>query len=70
MLSHLQQAANSDRLGVAIRLEGAMYHECWRQVKGGLANSADVDTVIREGLGLRWSFTGLFETTDLNTEWY
>ncbi len=51
---------------VTIRLQGMMYHECWRMVKSGLASAEDVDTAIREGLGLRWSFIGPFETADLN----
>lgn len=51
---------------VTIRLQGMMYHECWRMVKSGLASPEDVDTAIREGLGLRWSFIGPFETADLN----
>ena len=51
---------------VTIRLQTMMYHECWRLVKSGLASPEDVDTAIREGLGLRWSFIGPFETADLN----
>ena len=51
---------------VTIRLQGMMYHECWRMVNSGLASPEDVDTAIREGLGLRWSFMGPFETADLN----
>lgn len=51
---------------VTIRLQGMMYHECWRMVKSGLASAEDIDTAIREGLGLRWSFIGPFETADLN----
>lgn len=51
---------------VTIRLQGMMYHECWRMVKSGLASPEAVDIAIREGLGLRWSFIGPFETADLN----
>lgn len=51
---------------VTIRLQGMMYHECWRMVKSGLASPEAVDIAIREGLGLRWSFMGPFETADLN----
>jgi len=51
---------------VTIRLQGMMYHECWRMVKSGLASPEDIDTAIRDGLGLRWSFIGPFETADLN----
>jgi 3-hydroxyacyl-CoA dehydrogenase len=51
---------------ITIRLQAMMYHECWRLVKSGLASPEDIDTAIREGLGLRWSFIGPFETADLN----
>ncbi len=40
--------------------------EAWRLVEEGLASAADVDRTISEGLGLRWSFMGPFETIDLN----
>ena len=32
-----------------------------------MATVADIDTVMREGLGPRWSILGPFETVDLNT---
>ena len=32
----------------------------------GYASSADLDKVMKYGLGLRWSFMGPFETIDLN----
>lgn len=51
---------------LTIRLQGAMYHEAWRLVSSGLAEPEDVDIAIREGLALRWSFIGPFETADLN----
>jgi L-gulonate 3-dehydrogenase len=51
---------------LTIRLQGAMYHEAWRLVSIGLAAPEDVDIAIREGLALRWSFIGPFETADLN----
>lgn len=51
---------------ITIRLQGMMYHECWRLVAEGLADPESVDIAVREGLGLRWSFIGPFETADLN----
>ncbi|MEO7221298.1 MAG: 3-hydroxyacyl-CoA dehydrogenase [Devosia sp.] len=51
---------------LTIRLQGAIYHEAWRLVSSGLAAPEDVDIAIREGLALRWSFIGPFETADLN----
>ena len=51
---------------LTIRIQGAMYHEAWRLVAAGLASPEDVDIAVREGLALRWSFIGPFETADLN----
>ena len=51
---------------VTIRLQGMMYHACWQLVASGLADPGSVDVAVREGLGLRWSFIGPFETADLN----
>ena len=51
---------------LTIRLQGAIYHEAFRLVSEGLAAPEDVDICIRDGLALRWSFIGPFETADLN----
>jgi L-gulonate 3-dehydrogenase len=48
------------------RLQGAVLHEAWRLVKEDYASVEDIDKCIRDGLGLRWSFMGPFETIDLN----
>jgi 3-hydroxyacyl-CoA dehydrogenase len=48
------------------RLQGALLEEAFRLVADGHASIEDVDTGIREGLALRWSFMGPFETIDLN----
>jgi len=48
------------------RLQGALLEEAFRLVANGHASVEDVDTGIREGLALRWSFMGPFETIDLN----
>lgn len=48
------------------RLQGALLNEALRMVQGGYATPDDVDKTIRDGLGLRWSFMGPFETIDLN----
>ena len=48
------------------RLQGALLQEAFRLVAEGYASTADVDIGIRDGLGLRWSFMGPFETIDLN----
>ena len=48
------------------RLQGALLDEAFRLVEGGYASAADVDRGISDGLALRWSFIGPFETIDLN----
>ncbi|MEM5436503.1 3-hydroxyacyl-CoA dehydrogenase [Paraburkholderia diazotrophica] len=48
------------------RLQGALLDEALSLFEQGYADAADLDTVMRDGLGLRWSFMGPFETIDLN----
>lgn len=49
------------------RLQGALLREAYCLVRDGVASVEDIDTVVRDGLGLRWSLIGPFETVDLNT---
>lgn len=49
------------------RLQGAVLREAYCLVRDGIASVEDIDTVMRDGPGLRWSFMGPFETVDLNT---
>lgn len=48
------------------RLQGALLEEAFRLVAEGYASIEDVDIGLRDGLALRWSFMGPFETIDLN----
>jgi 3-hydroxyacyl-CoA dehydrogenase len=48
------------------RMQGALLQEAFRLIAEGYASCEDVDIGIRDGLGLRWSFMGPFETIDLN----
>jgi len=48
------------------RLQGALLHEAFRLASAGIASAEDIDTTVKDGLGLRWSFMGPFETIDLN----
>ncbi|HEY4029356.1 MAG TPA: 3-hydroxyacyl-CoA dehydrogenase [Caulobacteraceae bacterium] len=48
------------------RLQGALLHEAFRLVAEGYAGVEDIDACLRDGLALRWSFMGPFETIDLN----
>ena len=51
---------------VVNRLQGALLEEAFRLVERGFATIEDVDVALRDGLALRWSFMGPFETIDLN----
>jgi 3-hydroxyacyl-CoA dehydrogenase len=48
------------------RMQGALLEEAFRLVADGVCTVEDVDIGIRDGLALRWSFMGPFETIDLN----
>jgi L-gulonate 3-dehydrogenase len=48
------------------RLQGALLAEAFRLVGEGFVSPQDLDKTVRDGLGLRWSFMGPFETIDLN----
>ena len=48
------------------RLQGALLREAFKLVEQGYVDPDGLDVTIRDGLGLRWSFMGPFETIDLN----
>ncbi|MBV6306613.1 3-hydroxyacyl-CoA dehydrogenase [Candidimonas humi] len=48
------------------RLQGALLREAFRLVQKGYVSAEDLDVTVKDGLGLRWSFMGPFETIDLN----
>jgi L-gulonate 3-dehydrogenase len=48
------------------RMQGALLEEAFRLVADGYASVEDIDIGLRDGLALRWSFMGPFETIDLN----
>jgi len=48
------------------RLQGALLGEAFRLVEQGYCSIEDIDKTVKDGLGLRWSFMGPFETIDLN----
>jgi len=48
------------------RLQGAFLHEAVKLVEDGITDVEGVDAAVKDGLGLRWSFMGPFETIDLN----
>jgi len=49
------------------RLQGALLREAYCLVRDGIISPADIDTLVREGLGRRWSLIGPFTTSELNT---
>ena len=48
------------------RLQGALLTEAMRLVADGVISPDDLDKTVHEGLGMRWSFMGPFETIELN----
>ncbi|GEO13247.1 3-hydroxyacyl-CoA dehydrogenase [Microvirga aerophila] len=48
------------------RLQGALLAEAFRLVGDGVVSPQDLDKTLKDGLGLRWSFIGPFETIELN----
>ncbi len=48
------------------RLQAALLSEAFRLVQEGYVSPADLDHTVADGLGLRWSFMGPFETIELN----
>lgn len=49
------------------RLQGAVLREAYCLVRDGIISPTDLDTLVRDGLGLRWSVIGPFTTSELNT---
>lgn len=46
----------------------AILNEVWRLVADGVLNVKDIDSVMSDGLGMRYAFLGAFETAHLNAE--
>ncbi|AVL54873.1 3-hydroxyacyl-CoA dehydrogenase [Roseobacter denitrificans] len=51
---------------VVNRLQGALLREAFHLLDQGVASRKDIDKAISDGLGLRWSLMGPFETIHLN----
>ncbi len=49
------------------RLQGALLREAYCLVRDGILSVGEIDRLVRDALGLRWSVIGPFETSDLNT---
>ena len=50
---------------VTVRLQAALVREAVHLVEEGVATSADVDTAMKDGLGMRWALLGPLEIADL-----
>lgn len=48
------------------RLQAVLLSEAFRLVADGYVTPQDLDKTLKDGLGLRWSFMGPFETIELN----
>ncbi len=48
------------------RLQGTLLAEAFRLAGEGFVSPEDLDRTMKDGLGLRWSFMGPFETIELN----
>jgi len=48
------------------RLQYAILNETWHLVTEGVLDVKDIDKVMSEGLGMRYAFLGMLETTHLN----
>ena len=51
---------------VVNRLQGALLAEAFNLIKEEICSAQEIDKAISEGLGLRWSFMGPFQTIHLN----
>lgn len=50
------------------RIQYCILNEVWRLVADGILNVKDIDSVISDGLGMRYAFLGALETAHLNAE--
>lgn len=46
----------------------AIMNEAWRLVADGILNVRDIDSIMSDGLGMRYAFLGPLETAHLNAE--
>lgn len=50
------------------RIQYSILNEVWRLVADGILNVKDIDSVMSDGLGMRYAFLGALETAHLNAE--
>ncbi|KAL1492597.1 hypothetical protein ABEB36_010836 [Hypothenemus hampei] len=62
-------AFSKEIAGFAVnRVQYAILNETWHLVNDGILNVKDIDKVMSDGLGMRYAFLGMLETTHLNAE--
>lgn len=49
---------------IANRLQTALMREAFHLLAEGVADAAEIDTVVKDGIGFRWAFVGPIETAD------
>lgn len=60
---------NKEVAGFALnRVQYAILNECWNLVEDGVLSVRDVDSVMSDGLGMRYAFLGPLETAHLNAQ--
>lgn len=50
------------------RIQYAIINECYNLLSEGILSVKDIDSVMSDGLGMRYAFLGPMETTHLNAE--
>lgn len=50
------------------RIQYAILNETWRLIEAGILDVKDIDSVMSDGLGMRYAFLGPLETAHLNAE--
>lgn len=50
------------------RIQYAIINECYRLLADNILSVKDIDSVMSDGLGMRYAFLGAMETTHLNAE--
>ncbi|OQR67280.1 lambda-crystallin-like [Tropilaelaps mercedesae] len=60
---------NKEVAGFALnRIQYAILNECWNLVEDGVLSVNDIDSVMSNGLGMRYAFLGPLETAHLNAQ--
>jgi L-gulonate 3-dehydrogenase len=50
------------------RIQYVILNECYRLLADNILSVKDIDSVMKDGLGMRYAFLGPMETTHLNAE--